>query len=317
MIEFLTPYGWLVATAALLPVGAALVRGRRDRRARGILGLARPPLRSRAAGTAAAVAVTALLAAAAAQPAIATGSSDRIRTDAQIFFVVDISRSMLAQAPHGTTRLDRARAVVERMQAALPDVPAGVASLTDRPLPHVFPTVDRSVVSAVLHRALGIERPPPQVGAGLLGRATAFDSIAQLASAHYFGRRVRHRLVILLTDGESTTYSPGAVLTRLRAGHVGLLVVRFWHADERVFNRARAESYRPDASTLGALRSMANRSVGLYGERRVGAAVRAARAWLGSGPTVTSGRPGRLRLAPYAALAAIVPLAFVLRRRDP
>jgi hypothetical protein len=37
---------------------------------------------------------------------------------------------------------------------------------------------------------------------------------------------------------------------------------------------------------------------------------------LGDGPSVTVGRPSRLELAPYAALAALLPLAFVLRRRD-
>jgi hypothetical protein len=127
---------------------------------------------------------------------------------------------------------------------------------------------------------------------------------------------VRRRLVILLTDGESVAYSPAAVATRLRAGRVGLIIVRFWNRAERVFNHGRPESYRPDPSSLGPLRVLADRSLGLYGERHIGSAKRAAKAWLGAGPTASTGRRGHLRLAPYVAAAALVPLAFVLWRRD-
>jgi hypothetical protein len=37
---------------------------------------------------------------------------------------------------------------------------------------------------------------------------------------------------------------------------------------------------------------------------------------LGRGPSVALGRPKHVELAPYAALAALVPIAFILRRRD-
>ena len=316
MIEFLAPLGWLVCVAALLPVAAAVVHGRRERHVREVLGLPSPGLPTRAAAAAGGVAAVVLLAAAAARPAIATGSSHPVRTDAQIFFLVDVSRSMLAREPGGLSRLDRARRVVEQMQAQLADVPAGVASLTDRPLPHVFPTTSRAVVSDVLRRSLAIEQPPPEMG-DTAGRATSFDPIVQLATAGYFAARARHRLVVLLTDGESTGYSPASVVRKLRKGHVGLLVVRFWNAGERVITDGRAESYRPDAGTLPALRSMADRSVGLFGERDVPAAVHAARTWLGSGPAVSAGRRSRVQLAPYVAAAALVPLALVLWRRDP
>src|SRR5262249_54862857 len=143
MVDFLAPYGWLVGIAAIVPVAAALLHGRRDRRVRHVLELSAPRRWTRASAAVVGAAAIGLLATAAARPAVETGSSNHIRTDAQIFFVVDSTRSMLAREPGGVTRFDRARQVAERMQAAIPDVPAGVASLTDRPLPHLFPTTNR------------------------------------------------------------------------------------------------------------------------------------------------------------------------------
>jgi hypothetical protein len=39
--------------------------------------------------------------------------------------------------------------------------------------------------------------------------------------------------------------------------------------------------------------------------------------FLGQGPLVDVGHPKRLELAPYAAVAALLPIAVALRRRDP
>src|SRR5262249_42633755 len=106
-------------------------------------------------------------------------------------------------------------------------------------------------------------------------------------------------------------------IRQLAAQHVGLLVVRFWHPDERVYTKGKIESYRPDPGALAPLERLAAGGPGLYAESSLPAAERRARRWLGNGPSVTSGRPHRTELAPYAALAAAVPLALLLRRRDP
>ena len=319
MVEFLSPLGWLVACAALIPVAAAVVRDRRERRIRGALGLRAPASRTRFATAAAAMIAVAFLAAATAKPAIRTSCAGRLRTDAQIYFLVDISRSMLArQGLHGRTRFARAVRAALAIRADLADIPAGVASLTDRPLPHLFPTGNQAVFSLVLHRALGVERPPPAGRPTTGGTTTAYDPIVQFAVASFFSPATRHKLVILLSDGESDSYSPGAIGTELRAADVGLLVVRFWHPDERVYTAGRPERYRPDPESLAPLRRLAaktsNRSV--FGEDESGRVARAARELLGSGPSVAVGRPRRLELAPYAALAALLPIAFVVRRRD-
>jgi von Willebrand factor type A domain len=320
MVEFLTPLGWIVACAALLPVAAAVVRDRRERRVGHALGLLRPSRRTRFAGAIAAAIAVLLLAAATARPALRKSGVAQLRTDAQAYFLIDISRSMLARrGPHGETRFARALAAAETIRSGLGDIRAGVASLTDRPLPHLFPTGNPSVFSAVLHRALGIERPPPGGGPGLWRAVqTNLASIAEFSGAAYFDRQLRHRLVILFSDGESESYSPAGLATQLDAEHIHLLVVRFWNAAELVYSGGRPERYRPDPRALPLLRQVAARTSGkpVFGETDTRGVVRAARSLLGHGPTVSVGRPKRLELAPYAALAALLPIAFVLRRRD-
>jgi hypothetical protein len=321
MVEFLAPLGWLVACAALLPIGAALIRDRREQGVRRVLGLVAPPPRVRFAGAVAAGVAVLLLAGATARPAIRTSSAAQLRTDAQAFFFVDISRSMLARQGHGgKTRYARALASAQRIRNGLLDIPAGVGSLTDRPLPHLFPSGNPNTFAAVLHRALGIERPPPSgdIGGPPTPVQTSFAALAQLAWTGYFGAAARHRLVVLFTDGESARYSPDAIATQLGSERIHLLVVRFWHPDERVYTGGRAERYRPDPGSFSQLERLADRTSHqpVFGERDTGGVVRAARSLLGDGPSVTVGRPKRLELAPYAALAALVPLALVLRRRD-
>ena len=320
MFEFLSPLGWLVACAAVLPVAAAAVRDRRERAVRGALGLVAARSPARFAGAAAAVLAVLLFAAATARPAVRSGSTAQLRTDTAAYVVVDISRSMLARrGPHGKTRFARALAAAHRIRGALTDVPFGVASLTNRALPHLFPTGSRDTFDAVLTRVLGIEKPPPETGLGPGKVSTSYTPIAQLGAANYFPRTTRRRVVILLTDGESEPYVPGAIATQLEAEHIGLLIVRFWDGAERVYTDGKPERYRPDPTSLSALRRLAavtsRRPV--FGERDTKRVVHAVRALIGDGPSVTVGRPRRLELAPYAALAAIVPIAFVLRRRDP
>ena len=62
---------------------------------------------------------------------------------------------MLAtSAPGAPTRFARAVAFALRLRDRLGNAPVGVASLTDHPLPHLFPTADRLAFTLVLKRAL-------------------------------------------------------------------------------------------------------------------------------------------------------------------
>lgn len=312
-IVFLTPLAALVALAAAVPVAAAVLRERRDGRIRRALGLAAPSRASRFGSVAASVVVVACLSAAAAQPAVRVARPVSARTDAQAFFVVDVSRSMSASAsPRGATRLERATTLAVHLRRSVPAVPAGLASMTDRVLPHLFPTPDERVFVSALHRSIGIGRPAAGAQAY---RSTQLESLGAMEAA-YFGP-VPHRLAILLTDGESDPFDGRSLLEKLRARRIGVLFVRVWSANEAIYgpDGKRDPGYRPDRSPQ--LATMAPALVGgrIFDERSLGAAESAVRRYLGRGPEVAQGRSERmLRLGQYAALAAALPLLFLLRR---
>src|SRR5262249_11518636 len=118
------------------------------------------------------------------RPVIRQTESRYLRTDAQAIFAIDISRSMLAAtSPTSPNRLARAKHAAERLRAAIPDVPAGVASFTDRVLPNLLPTPDAVTFDATVERSIGIERPPPG-GAALT--VTTFDALGAVSKDAYF-----------------------------------------------------------------------------------------------------------------------------------
>ena len=62
-----------------------------------------------------------------------------------------------SSAPGEPTRLVRARAAVMRVRRTVPDVPAGLAGLTDRVLPYLFPTVDAAGFAETLRLSVAVE----------------------------------------------------------------------------------------------------------------------------------------------------------------
>ena len=94
---FLSPGAALVGLAIILALGVLVAAERRSRRMARALGL--PPQRRRAAvPVAVALALTgAIVALAAAQPVVSAVRTKEARTDAEVIFIFDITRSMLAQ----------------------------------------------------------------------------------------------------------------------------------------------------------------------------------------------------------------------------
>ena len=290
----------------------------RAARVRSVLMLPPPERRPWAVPAAAIVAVAALLAAAAAQPVLAVTRASAVRTDVEAVFVVDTSRSMLARRRHGRTRLERARMAARRLRVVIPDVPVGIASLTDRVLPHLFPSADASAFATTLERAVGIERPPPR---GFWTRATTFEPLADLVSRNFFSPGLRRRVVVVLTDGEARR----ARITELRAGltrggSTRVLFLRFWSSRERVFrpDGRQEPEYSPDPASTGALtRLAAALGAEIFSEGEVSVAARALVHIVGRGPNVDARERGTaLALAPYLAAAALVPLALLVWRRN-
>ena len=315
-LSFLTPLGGFAVLAVLLPLAGALLAARRAKGPRRTLGLSAPPLRSHGALAVTALSLFALLGLAATQPVLRLERPVSARPDAEAFFLFDISRSMLAaRAVDAPTRFARAVDLAVRLRGALADVPVGVASLTDRTLPHLFPTVDQEAHARVVRRALAIERPPPRDRAV---RATDFRAIDALADENYFSPESVHRLVVVWTDGESRPFDAAALVRKLERHGVALVVVRLWHPDERVFGKqGRPEPYRPDPASVMQLARLAKAgdSARVFSEDDVDAAGAAARRLLGSGPLVEAGTAEPLvPLAPYVVLAAALPLAALLAR---
>ena len=318
-LSFLTPLGALLALGALLPLVALLVVRRRANRIRRGVGLAGAKVRRLAVPLGALLAAGAFLGLAAAQPVLERTTIRKVRTDAEAFFVIDVSRSMLAQETEGSAmRIDRAKAVAGELRERLPDVRVGIASLTDRVLPHLFPSASVDVFQATLDRSIGIERPPPR--GSFLTSATKLDSLTAVRAQRFFSPTTQKRLVVVFTDGESLPVANARLGTLFRRPPaIETIFVQFWGSDERVYTRGVPEpQYLPDPAARAILDGVAaSTRGGVFSEQSVESATQRARQLLGSGPTTTEGqRRGREALAPYFAFAAFLPLGLLLWRRD-
>jgi|tagenome__1003787_1003787.scaffolds.fasta_scaffold20968995_4 hypothetical protein len=317
-LVFLTPTAGVVALAVLLPILAFLIAERRVERVRNVLLLEAPRGGLDLIVLAALAAAVLVLALAAAQPALADKSTQRVRTDAQVLFVVDTSASMAASSgAAGRTRLSRATAAAARLRAAIADVPSGVATLTDRVLPNLLPAPDAASFDATLNQAVAINEPPPRE---LNPRATSFGALAAVPGAGYFQPSARHRAVVLLTDGETTYFDAGNVGRAFAAKpRTDLVAVRFWRGNEAIYAPSGKSdpNYRPDANGKAQLASLAAATGGqAVEEGDLASAASSLRSLLGTGPTHAVGRTQRTHpLAPYVAVLALLPLLLVFRRK--
>ncbi|HVU76809.1 MAG TPA: VWA domain-containing protein [Gaiellaceae bacterium] len=307
-LTFLSPLGALVCLAALLPLAALWAAARREERAVRLLRL-RPTSRRRLVAPAALAAAACICAGlAASQPALQLPQRASVRERSQVLYVVDVSRSMAA-APTagGTTRLARARSVVRQLHAAAADVPSGLAGMTDRVLPYLFPTSDTAVFDATLRQSVLIEAPPPQE---VNRNATSFGSLSSLAGTGYFDRTAKWRTCVLVTDGESRSYDPSSVGGSLTAAHCRLVVVRVGSGSDRVFGAdgVPEAAYAPDPAAAEQTRALAQAAGGRAFEAGdAGAAARAVAASAEQGPVGrTTTRITPHALAPWLALAALV-----------
>ncbi|HUF01694.1 MAG TPA: vWA domain-containing protein [Gaiellaceae bacterium] len=317
-VRLLTPYGALVAATALVPLGVFVLRARRLRAIGRALGLDSPTLRSQLPLVLALASVPALLGLAAAQPVVETTRTVPERTDAQALVVLDSSRSMLAAAgPGAPTRFERARGLAGQVRAELPEIPFGIATVTDRVLPHLFPTTDEGVFESTLGRAVGVERPPP--GAFYLTHATNLNALRDVPAKNYFPPSARKRALVVLTDGE--TQAPTAALASAfaREPRTHVVLVHVWDEEEAIYETGVAEGgYEPDARSEPALARVASLVQGaMFSEDDIEEVVEALGTALGEGETAARReRSGRIALMPYVTLAALAPLVVVLLGRN-
>lgn len=318
-LTFLTPQAAASGALALAPLVAAGLLARRSARVRARLGLDAPLRRSTVPPLLSLAALGLLLGLAAAQPVLSSTTSRATRTDAEALFVIDASRSMLAAPDRGEpTRFARARDLAAKLRDAIPTVPAGIATLTDRVVPHVLPTADPAVFRSVLERAIAVDRPPP---ATVADRITTFDPLHDLGSTNVFRAAAKRRLIVLLTDGEAREPDVANIRRGIppESGY-RLLLVRVWRSDERIYRRGGDVEfgYTPDpagAEVLARIGGSLNAPV--FEEGGAEQAADQLRRLAGAGRTAVRTQQERRRtLAPWLVAAALLPLAVVLVSRN-
>ena len=189
--------------------------------------------------------------------------------------MLDTSRSMLARSgPRSPIRYARARSAALRFRSSFGDVPVGIASFTDRVLPHLFPSVDDDVFVATLRRSIGIDRPPPQ--GTFNSTATRLAALETVVDRRFFTPTSRARLVFVITDGESVPISGAKIGAAFRRPPgVDTIFLHVWKADERVYEGADPEpQYSPDPRSRSILDAAAETLGGyVYEENQIGAAI--------------------------------------------
>jgi hypothetical protein len=255
---------------------------RRTDRLRRFFSLATPRRRDLAAVAVALAVLPALVAVAAAQPVVVHRQWITERLDAQAFIVFDTSQSMSARdGPSSPTRLDRAKREAKQVIRQLGDIPVGIATMTDRVLPDVMPTTDLAVVVRTLDVSVGINEPPPIER--YPGRATTLQALYPISNNNMFPPEVKHPLLVIFTDGEASPLPH----------HLGYAI-----AQQLTIPPLFVHVWGPNEHDLGSL-------------------MRAIRSEAGTNParTRTLGY-ARSALGPWFLLAGIVPLGFLLYRRN-
>lgn len=316
-LTFLSPEAALVGLAVALPLVSLARAESRARVARTVLGLPAPLARGWPY-VAAIAAFAGLVALGAAQPVIENERARTVRSDAEAFFVFDTTGSMRASAAPGTeTRFERARLLGKRIRSELPELRVGVASLTDRLLPHLFPTANDHSFRDTLDRSIGVERPASiQRGNALASSLDAFDGLRR---SQYFAPGTRQMLLVVFTDAESRPLNVARLRRSFRSSGVATVLVRIGSGGERVFVNGVADPrYRPPPRAAAAADTFAEATGGqAFSEGELDEAIAAARRAIpGEGPRTATTEVEPRPLAAFAFGAAFLPLAFLLWRRN-
>ena len=320
-VSFVSPTGALIALGLVLPIGALLAFERRAQRLRAALRLPQPPLSAQRPALVSLAAIGVLLALAAAQPVLARETPRLVRGDVEAYVLFDVSLSMAASPQGGRTRLARAKELAVQLRSALPELRMGVASFTQRTVPHLFPTADQAVFTGVIRESVQIWEPRPAASFRPGSVATDLEAIAEIGGNAYYEPGTKQRIVVVLTDGESLPVFPQRIADSLRRRtRVKLSLVQLWDAADRIQlgDGGTDPNYLPNPTGAQLLREIAAETNGaVFDEGDVSGLLRRVRDDAGNGPTRAQGiQRSRTPLAPWLVLAAAVPLGAVLRRRN-
>jgi hypothetical protein len=308
--HLLTPLGALIALGVVVPLSRSRFSTVAASRSGARSACRSPGRASSAPPSRQSSSPAALLGLAAAQPRLEWTSDKRVRDDAEAIVVLDTSRSMLARtSPRSPIRYARATDAARRFRAAFPDVPVGIASFTDRVLPHLFPEPGRrrlrgDAEQVARHRPAAaarlvrldsdpacrarVDRQPPLLHPDRPQAADLRDHRRRECP----DRRREDRRRVPATAGRR--HDLPARLGRRRAGLHG--------------NQLEPQ-YSPDPRSRGILDAAADTLGGrVYAETSLDDAIADRPRELGDGPTVVEGEnANRLALAPYLAGAIFLP----------
>jgi hypothetical protein len=315
-VTFLSPSALFFAVSGLVPLAVFGLQHRRARRAAAAIGEPAPRIVPAAIDAAALAVVPVLLALAIAQPVHERAKSRVERRGVEAYVVLDISGSMAASASASSpSRLERAAGEALALRRIFPAIRFGIATITDRTLPVVFPTSNPGVFSLAIDQSIGIQRPPPSVNSF---RASSLNSLTNLALSGFF--TAPRRLAVVFTDGEADPLllSSGREFVRR---HVNLLFVHVGRRGERIFSgRAADPNYKSDPAGMANLERMAAITRGqAFEEDDFQGLVNAASARLAVRGVTATARARDLRQVPLAkwfVLGALAPLALLLGRRN-
>jgi hypothetical protein len=318
-VSFLTPLAGLFALTAVIPLAALFLMEDRTRRLRQLFSLAAPRRRELVTVAVALAVLPALVAVAATQPIVIHKQTLTERIDAQVFLVFDTSFSMTARSgPHAPTRLARAKKEATALIPQLGDIPVGVATMTDRVLPNLMPTTNVGVALRTVDQSVGINEPPPSLM--YPGRATTLEALIPLSGDHLFPPGVKHPILVIFTDGEEQGLPPFTTYASL-AQQVTIppLFVHIWAPTEHIYLHGQIDpKYVPDPTSGTVLADFASQTRGkVLREGDVRGLLDAIRAKAGSKPATTMLLGySRVALAPWFLLAGVIPLGFLLYRRN-
>jgi len=316
--QFLTPIDAAFALAAVVPLVALWLAQTRMERIRRLFSLKSPRRRELAGVVVALVLLPALVGVAAAQPVVIRHQLLEQRDDVQAFFVFDTSTSMAARTgPDGLTRLQRAKQEAEQVIPKLGDIPVGLATMTDRVVPVVMPTSSLVLIHRTLGQSVAINKPPPSQF--YKGRATHFSALFPLSNYNFYNPGVPRRILVVFTDGEATPLHGPIIFELARAMTVYPLFVHVWAPTERLYRHGRVDpKYTPDPTSTTALKRFAAAAHGrVFSESDLHALTQTIRAEAGNSPVQTKVLGyARIPLAQWFMLAGVVPLGFLLYRRN-
>jgi hypothetical protein len=222
-----------------------------------------------------------------------------------------------APSPESPRRFDRAIETAERLHQRLANIPSGVATMTDRVVPSLFPTGNDEVFTAALEDALAIGQPPPR---GYEDIGTDFASLDTFGSGTFYSPTAKRRVAIVLTDGESRPFDSALLQEALGAGPpVDFVVMRFWSRRDRVWRGGSpAKDFRPIEASAARTAQLVRATDGKEASPGdIDSVVRTVRSAVGSGPEVEQGQLLRvIGLGKWFALASLVPLGYLIWRRN-